>query len=133
MTMQTLLVRDYMTRRLVTLSPGTEILQALNTLVQKDISGAPVVDESGILVGILTERDCMKAALNAAYHSEYGGVVADFMVSDVISVSPDEGIVALAERFLENRYHRYPVIENDRLVGVISRRDVVRALGGAWQ
>jgi len=133
MTLQTIQVRDYMSRTLVVLNSGTEILQALDTFVRKDISAAPVVDESGALIGILTEKDCMKVALNAAYHSEYGGIVADYMTASVVSVHPDDGIVALAERFLGERYHRYPVVENGRLVGVISRRDVVRALGEAWQ
>lgn len=133
MTLQTIRIRDYMSRQLVVLSPDTQILQALQAFIHKDISGAPVVDADGAVVGILTEKDCMKVALNAAYHSEYGGIVADYMATDVISVGPDDGIVTLAERFLAERYHRYPVVENGRLVGVISRRDIVRALGEAWQ
>ena len=132
MTIQTIRVRDYMSRQLVTLSPSTEILQALNTLVSRNISGAPVLDAAGDVIGILTEKDCMKVALNAAYHSEYGGIVMDYMTGDVLTVSPDDSIVALAEKFLENRFHRYPVVERGRLVGVISRRDIVKALVAAW-
>lgn len=133
MTIETLRIRDYMSRQLVTLSPGTEILQALDVFVRKDVSGAPVVDDDGGLIGILTEKDCMKVALNAAYHSEYGGIVSDYMTAPVVSVSPGDGIVSLAERFLRERYHRYPVVDQERLVGVISRRDIVRALGESWQ
>ncbi len=133
MVLRKILVKDYMTRRLVTLEPATEILNALHTLVDHDIAGAPVIDDNGSLVGILTEKDCMKVALNATYHSEYGGLVADFMSTDIQSMSPDDSIVDAAERFLEKRYHRYPVLENNKLVGQISRRDVMRALGDAWQ
>jgi CBS domain-containing protein len=122
-----------MTRRLVALSPETEILQAMNTLVEKNISGAPVIDEDGRVIGILTNKDCLKVAFNATYHSQYGGVVADLMTTSVVTVSPDDAIISLAERFLKERYHRYPVVEDGRLVGVISRQDVVRALGAAWQ
>lgn len=122
-----------MTRRLVTLESDIEILHALNTLVDNDIAGAPVVDKDGALIGMLTEKDCMKVALNATYHSEYGGIVADFMSKDVEVMSPDDNIVDAARRFLERRYHRYPVVDNDRLVGQISRRDVMRALGDTWQ
>ena len=132
MPLRTILVKDYMARRLVTLSPETEILRALHTLVDHDIAGAPVVDESGALVGILTEKDCMKAALNATYHSEYGGVVADFMSTDIQVMDPDESIADAAKRFLEQRYHRYPVMDGNRLIGQISRRDVMRALGDVW-
>lgn len=133
MTIQNKVARDYMTRDLVTLAPQTEILQALQTLIKRDVAGAPVVDGSGTLLGMLTEKDCMQVALNATYHSEYGGVVADFMSSPAVSISPDAGVVEVVKLFLENRYHRYPVVENGRLIGQVSRRDVMRALGDGWQ
>lgn len=132
MTLQTIRVRDYMVRRLITLRPETEILQALQIFVQNGIGGAPVVDQAGRLVGILTEKDCMRVALHATYHSEYAGLVRDFMVESVVTISPDEGIIQVAERFLAEKYHRYPVVEDGELVGQISRRDVLRALGAAW-
>jgi CBS domain-containing protein len=133
MILRTILVKDYMVRRLTTLAPETEILRAVHTLIEKDIAGAPVVDADGALIGVLTEKDCMRVLLNATYHSEYGGTVADFMSTDVEVMGPDDSIVDAARRFLEYRYHRYPVLENNRLVGQISRRDVMRALGDAWQ
>ena len=125
-------VRDYMATRLVTLKPDTEILRAVHTLVDRDIAGAPVLDEDGRLVGILTEKDCMKAAVNATYYTDFAVRVSDFMSTDVETVSPDDGIVDIAKKFIESRYHRYPVIENSRLVGQISRRDVMRAIGKLW-
>jgi CBS domain-containing protein len=127
------LVRDYMTRRLVTLAPQTEIMKAVNTLRTNKVSGAPVVTENGSLVGILTQKDCMKVVLNAAYHSEFCGVVADFMEKEVTTFTPDMSIVDAAQRFLEVRYHRYPVMDNGVLVGQISRSDVLRALEEFWQ
>ena len=63
-------VRDYMAANLVTLSPDMEILRAIHSLVENRISGAPVVDERGNLVGVLSEQDCMRVALNAGYHEE---------------------------------------------------------------
>ena len=132
-TKKTLLVQDYMTRRITTLSPGTEIMQAVNTLLEKDISGAPVVDDSGELVGILTQKDCMKVVLNAAYHSEFCGIVADYMTTGPLALSPDLDIVGAAQEFLEKKYHSYPVVDDGILVGQISRRDILIALGDAWQ
>jgi CBS domain-containing protein len=110
-----------------------EILQALQIFVNKKIAGAPVVDASGKLIGILTAKDCLRVAVNASYHSEYGGVVADFMTDNVASISPEDGILDVAKRFLADSYHRYPVLENGVLVGILSRRDMLRALGEAWQ
>lgn len=131
--LKTIRVRDYMARRLITLAPDTEILRAVQTLIRNDIAAAPVVDGNGVLVGILTEKDCMRVVLNACYHSEYGGIVTDYMSPEVEAMSPEDSITDAARRFLDKRYHRYPVIEDGRLVGLISRRDLLRALGEAWQ
>jgi CBS domain-containing protein len=126
-------VKDYMSRRLTTLKPETEIVRAVHTLIDKKISGAPVVDDDGRLIGMITQIDCLKVALTAAYHSEYGGTVAEFMSTEVETMSPEDSMIEAAKQFLEKRYHRYPVLEDGKLVGLISRRDVLRALGDAWQ
>lgn len=126
-------VRDYMAANLVTFSPDMNILDAINELVCNKISGAAVVDKHGNLVGILSERDCMKVALNASYHGEMGGKVEEFMSCDVQTVQADMSIVELAKLFYTNRLRRYVVFdEENRLVGQISRRDVLRALQALW-
>lgn len=125
-------VRDYMARQLITLSPEMEILRAVSILLKNDIGAAPVVNDTGSLVGILTERDCMQVVLNAGYHSEYGGQVAEFMSPEVETIAASESIVDVAKLFFGQRFHRYPVLENGRLVGQISRRDVLRALANLW-
>lgn len=128
-----ILVKDYMAKHLITLLPDTEVLRAVHKMIEHDISGAPVIDKDGNLAGILTEKDCMQVVLNATYHSEYGGLVSEYMTTDVEVMNTDDNIVEAAERFLKQRYHRYPVMDNNRLVGQISRGDVIRALGDAWQ
>ncbi len=122
-------VREYMSSRLVSLDPDMEIVRATNLLIRNDISGAPVVDKKGQLVGILTERDCMRVAVEAEYHAMPGGLVRDVMSTDPQFVSPDDNIFQLARRFIDHKYRRYPVVENGRVIGLISRRDVMRALG----
>ncbi len=121
-----------MAKRLVTLKPEMEILRAVHILLEHDFGGAPVVDDAGRLVGILTEKDCMKIVLNAGYHSEYGGRVSEYMSRDVETMRPDDSIVEAAKRFLAESFHRYPVVDNNELVGQISRRDVMRALEHLW-
>lgn len=125
-------IRDYMATELLTLTPDMEILRAARLLVDNNIGGAPVVDAAGRLAGILTEKDLMRVVLNAGYYADYGGKVADYMTTEVTSIGPDESVVEVAKRFLDNRYHRYPVLDNGRLVGQISRRDLLRALGDLW-
>lgn len=123
-------VRDYMTPvdKLVKLAPTTEVMNAINQLVKHHISGAPVVDGDGHLVGMLSEMDCMQVGLIAAEDTCVAGPVSQFMKSSVVSVSPDDSLTQLAQLFLSNRYRRYPVIEDGRLVGQISRSDVLKAI-----
>ena len=128
-----ILVRDYMTTRLTLLKPDMEIQRAVHMLLENNVSGASVVDDEGRLVGILTERDCLKVVLNATYHYEYAGTVEELMVQDVKVMAPNDNLVDAARRFYQERYLRYPVLDNGRLVGQISRSDVMRALGDVWR
>lgn len=124
--------RDYMSQRLVVFSPDMDVGRAMEVLLEQQISGAPVVDGAGVLVGLLTERDCFAVAVNASYHQHPGGKVADYMTRDVETVPADLDIVAVMERFLRGPYRRFPVVEEGRLVGLISRRDVLRAILELW-
>ena len=126
---RSMLVKDHMATELITLQPDMEILRAAQVLISHDISGAPVLDPHGRLVGLLTERDFMQVALHAGYHGEPGGLVRDFMSENPVAVSPDDTILELAQRFISAKFRRYPVVDGGRLVGVISRRDVMRAIG----
>jgi CBS domain-containing protein len=122
------LVRDYMARHLVSFSPDMDVLDAIHELVHYRVAGAPVVNEHGDLVGMLSELDCMKVALNAGYFSHRGGPVVDFMSTEIETVDAEMNIVDLAQKFLESGFRRFPVMKDNRLVGQISRRDVLRAL-----
>ncbi len=127
--LKSVLVRDHMTTRLVTLDPDMDILRAVHTLIRNNISGAPVVDEKGGLVGILTERDCMRVVMQAEYYAVPGGPVRRFMSANPQTVSTEESILNVAQLFINGKFHRYPVVKDDRLVGIISRRDVMQAMG----
>jgi CBS domain-containing protein len=126
-------VRDYMTTDVLSVGPDAEIMHTIHLLVEKDISGVPVVDDQSRLVGILTERDCIRIAVQAGYFDEAGGRVADYMTTEVHTVSPDDSLMDLAELFATSPFRRCPVVEDGRLVGLICRRDVLSALkGSAW-
>ncbi len=120
--------KEYMARSKITFNPDMDVLRAIHLLIEQKISGAPVVDDHGNLVGFLSEKDCMKVALNAGYHGESGGRVAEFMSDDVTTIDIETPIIEIAEFFLKSAFRRYPVVDENRLVGAISRRDVLRAL-----
>jgi CBS domain-containing protein len=133
MGVEPLRVRDYMATDVLTIGPDTEIMRAIHLLVERDISGIPVVDEQMQVVGILTERDCIRTALQAGYFDEAGGLVADYMSAPVHTVGPDDSLMDLAELFASSPFRRCPVVEDGRLIGLICRRDVLGALkGSAW-
>lgn len=122
------IVRDYMTSHPVTFKPEMDVLDAVHELVKHRIAGAPVVNDHGEVIGMLSEFDCMKVALDSGYYGDAGGPVSEYMSSTVESVDADMSIVDLAEKFLNSKFRRFPVMTENRLIGQISRRDVLRAL-----
>lgn len=121
-------VRNYMTSKLITLKPEMEVMAAINQLVKNRISGAPVVDQNGNLVGMLSEMDCLNVGLIAAEDTCVAGPVSQFMKTGVIAVSPDDSLTHIANLFLTKPFRRYPVMEDGKLVGQISRSDVLKAI-----
>ena len=128
MVLRNVKVRDYMAANPITVTPDTPILQAVHLLIEHRISGMPVMDLRGNVVGMLSESDCLPIAIQASYHEELGGSVAEYMSREVRTVDADDSIVELAEEFLQSKLRRFPVMERQRVVGQISRRDVLRAL-----
>ena len=125
-------VADYMTTEVVTLGPDLEIIRAMRILLENNVSGAPVVDRDGRLVGVLSNRDCMRVAFAASYHQDWGGTVAEYMSAPVETIEAATDVVAVSQRFVDSRYRRFPVLRNGRLVGQISRQDILRALVDMW-
>lgn len=128
MPMRSVKVADYMSRKMITFTVDTNVVEAMQALLTHKISGAPVVDERGLLVGVLSEVDLMKIIIQDSYYGESVGIVGDYMHSPAETIPADLDIYELAGRFLETGRRRYPVVNSEgRLVGQISRRDVLRA------
>lgn len=130
MTPKSLLVRDAMRIDPVCLLADTPVMQAVAWFIEHNISGAPVVDQHKTLLGILTERDCIRVAIQSYYYDEPAGSVGQYMNTKVFTVSPDDNLLTVAERFMSSPYRRFPVITQSRVIGIISRRDVLRFLSG---
>lgn len=121
-------VADIMATELMTFSPDTIIHKAIQILLDQRLSGAPVVDHANKLVGMLSKKDCLKVVLSSSYHQDWGGTVRDYMSADVTTIDPDTDLVSAAEFFLNSTFRRFPVLRDGRLVGQVSRHDVLRAL-----
>ena len=107
------------------LSPDTPIRRAIAQLIEADIAAAPVVDDSGKLIGILTQKDCFRPALLASYYSEWKGTVTEFMTHSVVSLPISTDIVSAAEAFQTHPHRTFPVMNGERLVGMLRRSDVL--------
>ena len=124
-----ILVKDHMSTNLITFRPNDSIDQVLEALTKKKISGAPVLDESGALVGIISEVDCLKEIIKGKYTNtpKFPGKVSEHMTENVITLSPDLSLFDAAQKFLELKIRRFPVMKDGKLVGQISLSDIIRA------
>lgn len=130
-TRQILTARDIMVTSLITLKPDMSVFDAMRILIGKRISGAPVVDAHGTMVGILSELDCLRVLSSDQFYAEQeeeSGIVEVFMSGPGRTIPPDLGIYAIAHYFLTTSLRRLPVVENGHLVGQVSRRDVLRGI-----
>ncbi len=126
--LSSLLVKDYMIGYHLAFTSNTNLLRAIHTLLERGLSGAPVVDENSRLIGFLSEKDCLKAALDASYFRRDEGTVQDFMSRDVTAISGDASLIDAIQMFLGKHYRCLPVVEGSRLIGQISRRDILKGL-----
>lgn len=119
-------VTEYMRRDAFTLQSAMSVQDAVEGLLQQRLSSAPVVDD-GTLVGVFSESDGLKGALDAGYHGTALGRVGDYMSREVQSVMATATVQEAAELFLRHHRRSMPVISGSRLVGQVSRSDILRA------
>ncbi len=127
---QQIIVAVFMTAKLVTFHPEQHMGEVFKMLLDKNISGGPVVDDNGNLVGIISEGDCLKEVVRGKYNNSPNkvGTVRELMASEVHTIPPDMPILEVAHKFLSLKVRRFPVMSDGKLVGQISQRDVMRAV-----
>ncbi|MEN7547062.1 CBS domain-containing protein [Rapidithrix thailandica] len=115
---------------LVVFHPEQSIEEAMMLLLGKNMSGGPVLDDHGILVGMLSERDCMRIILETPYHNypPAKGKVSEYMSREVVTVSSENDIFDVANLFMNTHYRRFPVLDQGRVIGQVSIKDVMRAI-----
>lgn len=128
-------INEFMDQVVPTVRPDTKVLDAVDFLLRHRVTGAPVVDPEGKLLGIITESDLLRLMTEGVRaEPPADAVVADFMSRDVVTVTPSADVYYVAGIFLGNKFRRLPVVKDDRIVGAITRFDllrVVRALSAA--
>ncbi len=134
-----ILVSDYMTKKLITFTPEQSILEVMELFTKHNISGGPVLDDNGFLVGIISEADCMKQISESRYFNQpiLDKSVEKYMTKEVESIPHDISIFDAAGIFDRHNRRRLPVMKDGLLVGQISRKDIVvaalRLSGHNWK
>ncbi|ANW97279.1 inosine-5-monophosphate dehydrogenase [Wenyingzhuangia fucanilytica] len=126
-----ILVSDYMVprNRLITFTPKLSIGEAMQILVTNNIAGACVLDEDDAILGMISEGDCMKKIANSRYYNIplHDQTVEEYMETIVESIKGDTNIFDAAHMFCTSRRNRFPVTEGNKIIGQISRKDVLKA------
>ena len=118
---------DIMTSRLVTLDPEMDVFKAIELLLKHKISGAPVIDKNRRLLGMFTEKSCLEVMVTAAYDGLPANEVGSFMSEPAETIEENTGMLTMAQIFLNQQTRRLPVLRDGKLVGQVSRRDLIAA------
>ena len=133
------LVSEYMTTKLITFRPNQPVAEVMETLIKNKISGGPVVNESNELLGIISEGDCIKHISESRYYNIPidNDNVEKRMVKNVETIEASLNIFEAAEKFLLSKRRRFPIVENGKLIGQISQKDILIAAmeqkGNNWK
>jgi CBS domain-containing protein len=104
----------------------TPTREAVGIFTESGWAAIPVVDEAGSLIGIMSQKDCFRSALNASYYQQWSGTVAEHYTADVKSLDAEMDVVSAAEAFMESPYRAFPVLRHGQLVGMINRQDLLQ-------
>lgn len=127
--MESIRVSDYMHRTPLSFSSNQSVAEVSETLINRNVSGAPVVNETNEVIGFVSQQDCLHAMLDESYYSEGAEYVVDVMCSHVFDTCENCSIIELAQQMMKLPINVVPVVDSQKtLIGVISRSEVLRAL-----
>jgi CBS domain-containing protein len=121
-------LRDYMITNPIKVKDDANLFDTMKIIIDNKVSGVCVINEEKALVGVLSEMDCLAAILKATYNEVGVGLVNEYMTKDVIVAHPSEGIINVAQDMLLKNQRRRPVVENGKLVGQVSCRQLLAAV-----
>lgn len=122
-------VSDYMSTDLITFRKDQPVFEVMELLHKNKISGGCVVDDEGMLLGVISEGDCVKHISDSRYYNMpmENHTVGDRMTCDVVTIDPDMNVLDAAKKFIEHRFRRFPIVREGKLIGQLSQSDVLRA------
>jgi len=123
------IVKDIMSTNIIAFKPEQSITEVINILIDNKISGGPVVNNNNELIGIISEGDCIKQISLSRYHNlpMEDETVEKNMITNVETIDSNLNIFDAANKFLTSKIRRFPIIENNKLIGLISQKDILKA------
>ena len=97
-------IKEFMAKQLITFQSDTPIETAMESFLENKISGAPVLDDQGNLVGVLSEKDCMKTLFESSYYNNLGGFVREYMSTDLKTINIHDTLSNVADEFIKSRF-----------------------------
>ncbi|MDO5611779.1 MAG: CBS domain-containing protein [Paracoccus sp. (in: a-proteobacteria)] len=128
MTMTSDSIGTIMRRDFPRLSADMPIRDAAALMLDQGFAAAPVVDDAGALIGVLTQKDCFRPALNASYYRQWSGTVADQMSRTPVTLEAATDPVTAAQAFLDHPHRSFPVMRDGQLAGLLLRADLLAYL-----
>ncbi len=124
-------ITDIMKTDVITVKKDTPIYEAMQQLVEHNFTGLPVVDDNMALVGIVTEKDMLRLIVDldilklVSELDESSTSVAKYMTEEVVSFSPEDSLLEICDCLLEKNFRRIPIVSDGKLVGILSRKDII--------
>ncbi len=115
--------KDIMTKNLISIKKDTKVTEAINLMLGKNVSGLPIVNDDKSLLGIISEKDMLQLAFSDSIENE---IVATYMTENIVTLDDDTELLDVCECLMTETFKRIPILSNNKLVGIISRRDILK-------
>lgn len=115
--------KDIMTNNVATTARDTNIYQAVKTMVDKNITGLPVLNDDGSLAGVITEKDALSLLYDIENDNQ--GNVEDYMSKGIVSFNENDSLIDITDCLIKNNFRRVPIMSKGKLAGIISRKDII--------
>jgi CBS domain-containing protein len=132
-------VRDCMTKNMILFTKDQSVIEVIEKLIKHRISGGPVVDKDHQVIGVISEGDCIKQISESRYYNMpmEDTTIERYMSKNVDSISPEINLFDAANLFLKSKRRRFPVVEHNKIIGVVSQKDILRTClllkGATWK
>ena len=118
-----LLAKDIMNKNVITVKENTPIFEAMDVLVRENVTGLPVITDDAHVIGIVSEKDMLSLLYDVKGKNQ---LVSEIMVREIVSFEEDAQLFDLCECLIKSHFRRVPILSQGKLVGIISRRDLIR-------